>query len=881
MAQLILSQIEGQSLYKVYVQPGQEYLLYGKVTTPAATSTYTLREVSVTGQVLTNEQTTISTSAGLQEFSKVFTTSGATVMLIIALTNAEVLELSLDGPPGVVLITTPVEKTLKHVSQFDVLISYLDYAFEVKISRKLNGDWRLTCALPLDDEKGQELVNENFIEYDGQKYVVKAVKDDDVKKIRMIEAEHVGLGLIDYWLADTLDLPSVSATVALAAILEGTPYTLGTVNVAGANNLEAEIMNKLAAVKKVVDTWGGELDFDNYEVSLVQQMGQDNGIQFRKGKNLSGIVRTLDTKTLTTKLYGYGKDNLVITGLDTTGWTDEQKAGLTIVDNLVTQPYLVSDYLSSYAKEYQGEFRDSDIEDQQELLTAMREALAEQEIPRVTYEVSVVDLSGLAQYVGEGFALGDTVKVIDEDLSIEVQARIVEYDKYPFEPWRDKAVLANFGQNLHDYLANNLSTMKETFDRFVTRGKVSTNWLAGIINSMQNQISSSSGKLVWNDDSLEAIEIDEGGEETGRKVKLTPGGIWVKPAGEADYVGTAITGEGIASSLLIGGTIVATDSIYLGDETFALDAANRRIEIKDTLAIPITRVILGNNGPDPEDYGLWVYDVAGNLVVSADGLGLEVVGTDQIQDLAITNAKVGNLEITGAKIANATIGNAKISDLSASKIDTGTLNVGAGGVTVQTAASGARLVLNSTGLKIYDAGDVNTVAINSDGSASFTGSIESGSSITGATITGSTLTTATSGTRVAIGTGGSSLADINIFHGASNILQILDGIDYIRMHSPDVDLYLGKTGHDTFPEGTWDFSGATVTGLPAGSTDADTLDGHDSSYFATSTHDHGGSTGTNGTHNHGIPDGTVLMVDGGGTVTWTESGAHPHSIGTP
>lgn len=39
----------------------------------------------------------------------------------------------------------------------------------------------------------------------------------------------------------------------------------------------------------------------------------------------------------------------------------------------------------------------------------------------------------------------------------------------------------------------------------------------------------------------------------------------------------------------------------------------------------------------------------------------------------------------------------------------------------------------------------------------------------------------------------------------------------------------------------------------------------------------GSSTSTDGSHNHGIPNGTVLMVDGGGTVTFVTSGSHSHT----
>lgn len=38
------------------------------------------------------------------------------------------------------------------------------------------------------------------------------------------------------------------------------------------------------------------------------------------------------------------------------------------------------------------------------------------------------------------------------------------------------------------------------------------------------------------------------------------------------------------------------------------------------------------------------------------------------------------------------------------------------------------------------------------------------------------------------------------------------------------------------------------------------------------------TTTINGSHNHGIPDGTVLLVSGGGTVTFRQSGDHAHNV---
>ena len=570
MASITLLEVEGQSVYKAYVIPAMEYLLYGKVSIVGDSPRYTIQQIGVAGAVLSAATISLPADTDYHEFSKEVSNSPAGVMLIISLSDVRVIDLGLDGPHGLVTLTSAVSNKLRHVSQFEVLVSYLDRAFEVKISSKLNGDNRLTFNLPLDDDKGQEIVNESFIECCGQKYTVKSIKDDDVLKTKTIEAEHIGLGLIDYWLHDTLDLPSVSAVAALEAILAGTPYTVGTVDVTGVNDLEIEICNKLKAVKTVQELWGGELHFDNYEVNLVQQMGQDNGVQFRKGKNLDKIIRTIDTNTLTTKLFGYGKDNLVITGLDTTGWTEDQKAGLTIgEDGKISVPCLTSRFIDNYAREYQGEYRNSGLEDRQELLDAMREALTEREVPRVTYETEIVNLSGLAQYVGEGFGLGDTVKVIDEGLGIDVKARIVEYEQYPFEPWRDKAVLANFTQNLHDYLAS-LDAMKETYDKAFTKGKVSTAWLEGIINVLRNELIAETAHVTITD--TDGILIVNGDGTKALQLKGGIFGIANSKTGSSWNWRTFGTGDGFTADCIVSGKILTSLVEIVGE---AVDGVNK------------------------------------------------------------------------------------------------------------------------------------------------------------------------------------------------------------------------------------------------------------------------------------------------------------------
>ncbi len=128
--------------------------------------------------------------------------------------------------------------------------------------------------------------------------------------------------------------------------------------------------------------------------------------------------------------------------------------------------------------------------------------------------------------------------------------------------------------------------------------------------------------------------------------------------------------------------------------------------------------------------------------VTADKIAANAVTTDKLYASAVTAAKIATGAITADKI-------------SAGAID-GFLITGA---TVRTAASGARVVLDSSGLKAYNSSGSVVSSISattgafSATSGTFTGTISS-SDITGGTITGTTYKTAGSGIRAEFSTDG-------------------------------------------------------------------------------------------------------------------------------
>ncbi len=119
----------------------------------------------------------------------------------------------------------------------------------------------------------------------------------------------------------------------------------------------------------------------------------------------------------------------------------------------------------------------------------------------------------------------------------------------------------------------------------------------------------------------------------------------------------------LSASKLIAGRITAQISIGVSGNAYQsnifLDGPNRNITIFDDSAGPQLRVLLGKLGAGSTDYGLAIWNAAGQLMWDLNSGST----TQGIADFAVTNAK----------IANATITDAKIDTLTASKITTGNL----------------------------------------------------------------------------------------------------------------------------------------------------------------------------------------------------------------
>lgn len=515
------------------------------------------------------------------------------------------------------------------------------------------------------------------------------------------------------------------------AVLAGTAHSAGTVDVTG--NLEEvpiEDQNPVKAINAIVGTLGGEIKANNFTVDLLTHRGSTSpNIQFRYRKNIKSINRKVDTSGLITRLYVYGNDGYSI---------EDATAGNGL-------KYIDSQYISNYRRPKTGSVT-FDIDDADELYAAGVKHLATVEIPYVSYEVDVIELKELAEYGPlEAFSLGDEVMVIDEVLGISVQARILDYERYPYpkEAWRSRVVLANFRPGIEDSLSQ-LNDMKNNLVTQDGSMKVSTAWFEGVINGLQNQLVASGSYA-----NKEAVTAE------GKGIIF-----------ENNNVGTTDYG-----------------AIYIGPGVLAI------ADEKNTNSPPTWNWRAFGTGAG------FTGDLIQANTVKADALVGGTLLADVINGLSIVAGSVKAEDITAGTLD---VGVIYAGTIAASKIDVSVLGVTDAQIESLAATKITAGILNS---EVVYAGEINAEQINTVGLAaesiyepgSPTNYLELYTSIVG------------------------DFFRMTLYKGAENYFQIGDEddnrvslcLDSIRT------LEIDKTSHEKLPQGSWDFSEATVTGLHA------------------------------------------------------------------
>ena len=311
----------------------------------------------------------------------------------------------------------------------------LDNAFDVIVTSEVNGADILEFKLPFHDPKRDSLDNEKQVQIVNDVYRIRTIKDEktaDGKVISYVYAEAAFYDLSFSVEKENRDFAADLPNAPMNYALLGTGWSLGNVTVSTKRTWESTERNALSILRATQNIHGGDLIFDsaNRLVHLLSFGGADSGALFSYKKNMKSIERTVDTRSLVTRLYAYGKDGMTFASINN---------GKDYVEDF------------SYSSELRiGSLDASSFTNPYQMLEFTNMRLGQYAKPRISYVLSAMDLSILTGYEHETWNLGDIVTVHDKELNLYVKTRVIRRQYNLQEPWKTVLELSTKLRELGD-----------------------------------------------------------------------------------------------------------------------------------------------------------------------------------------------------------------------------------------------------------------------------------------------------------------------------------------------------------------------------------------------------------------------------------------------
>lgn len=165
----------------------------------------------------------------------------------------------------------------------------------------------------------------------------------------------------------------------------------------------------------ILDVYGGEYEFDGYDVILHRQRGGDNGVTIRYGKNLTDLSQDSSTADLITGIYPY--------------WQDSETGALVTCSPAVVSAPGTYDFQQVIPVDFTSDFEEQPTPEQ--LRDRAEQYISDNSIgvPSVSTTISFVQLEQMSGYEDlsllERCDLCDTVTVEYPALGVSAKAKIV------------------------------------------------------------------------------------------------------------------------------------------------------------------------------------------------------------------------------------------------------------------------------------------------------------------------------------------------------------------------------------------------------------------------------------------------------------------------
>ena len=362
-----------------------------------------------------------------------------------------------------------------------------------EITQILNGSWMLELELPVVGNN-HLLVKENCV-------ISAPAPNGTTQLFRIYEVVRNETYIIAYAMPIFMQaaydcfLTDVRPTnktgqQALDILMAGTQYS-GTSDITSVNT--AYYINKtlIEALQSDDDNsflnrWGGEIYYNNFQITINERIGADNGMRAKFGWNLAGIQQRVNMQNVVTRIVPIAYNGY---SLPSPGYVDSPKINdypfvrvrVIKYDDIRLQEDVTGTDMEGYAT----------LAELQQALTerAQSEFEAGIDLPEISYTVNIVDLSKTEQYKDISdlvkVNLGDTVHCENERLGIETEARCTELI---WDCIHERVKELKLGQ-YEDYFSK-ISSVVNSASQVINQGNntVKGEAIYGIIDAMQAQL---------------------------------------------------------------------------------------------------------------------------------------------------------------------------------------------------------------------------------------------------------------------------------------------------------------------------------------------------------------------------------------------------------
>lgn len=448
------------------------------------------------------------------------------------------------------------------------------------INSELNGAWELSLEHPIDSEGRWSYIEEECVIK-----VPSFLTDDQLFRIKTVDKSDAGISvkaepifmdsMNDCFLVDVRPTNKTGQQALDLMTAPNSKYS-GTSNITKTATAYYEYKNLIEAINSddensFTSRWGGEILFDNFNVTINSEVGADNGVELLYGKNIpeNGFKESIDTSGVITRIYP-------------TAYNGRKPSGMLGRNIYVDSPLIdsyptvhsatimfedVKFYLDASDDERKG-LDDGDVYVcyNQAELDAVLEFRCEEEFkkgidkPTVNIEADLVLLKNTDQYkdyaILEDVSLGDTIHCRHNRLDITTDARVISLE---YDCLLKKVNSVELGDFTYNYFSDVSSAVNRIDSAIRSDGSVVAEQVKGFIDGAWAQLKLQN--TVAQKQDVRAIlfeDLDTKSSTFGALAIGTQGLQISKKRNEddTDWVWTtALTSNGLIANIIVAGLL--------------------------------------------------------------------------------------------------------------------------------------------------------------------------------------------------------------------------------------------------------------------------------------------------------------------------------------